>query len=192
MPGMARDGRQDRRTRSRARALGSTDGARQHPSPRGSAGAARPDRDAIVRAASAPIAPPRPPGSFDANGDGVIENWSFAHGGDSFANFTRRPSGSFGTDVTPPPTRTDDAARRPGDPRPPGRSHDRAPEHAGHRPPRRTPPTSTTVTAFVGSDQSAPVVPATAAPTPIVQPAGLLSNASSTEAGLVESAPASG
>ena len=29
---------------------------------------------------------------FDANSDGVIENWSIAHGGDSFANFDPPPS----------------------------------------------------------------------------------------------------
>ena len=36
---------------------------------------------------------PRPT-LFDANGDGVIENWSIAHGGDSFANFDPPPSGT--------------------------------------------------------------------------------------------------
>jgi hypothetical protein len=34
------------------------------------------------------------PELFDANGDGVIENWSIAHGGDSFANFDPPPSGT--------------------------------------------------------------------------------------------------
>jgi hypothetical protein len=31
---------------------------------------------------------------FDANNDGVIERWSFSHGGDSFATFTPPPSAS--------------------------------------------------------------------------------------------------
>jgi hypothetical protein len=34
------------------------------------------------------------PELYDANGDGVIENWSIAHGGDSFANFDPPPSGA--------------------------------------------------------------------------------------------------
>jgi hypothetical protein len=33
---------------------------------------------------------------FDANGDGVIENWSYAHGGDSFETFDPPPSGQVG------------------------------------------------------------------------------------------------
>jgi hypothetical protein len=37
------------------------------------------------------------PQLFDANGDGVIENWSIAHGGDSFANFDPPPSGAIDT-----------------------------------------------------------------------------------------------
>jgi hypothetical protein len=37
---------------------------------------------------------PAEPALFDANGDGVIENWSIAHGGDSFANFEPPPSGA--------------------------------------------------------------------------------------------------
>jgi hypothetical protein len=37
---------------------------------------------------------PAEPALFDANGDGVIENWSIAHGGDSFANFDPPPSGA--------------------------------------------------------------------------------------------------
>jgi hypothetical protein len=39
---------------------------------------------------------PAEPALFDANGDGVIENWSIAHGGDSFANFDPPPSGAAG------------------------------------------------------------------------------------------------
>ena len=43
----------------------------------------------------APDAPAANGGAwFDANGDGVIESWSIAHGGDSFANFTPPPTGS--------------------------------------------------------------------------------------------------
>src|SRR5579862_8589655 len=45
-----------------------------------------------ARAASAPRAASQPE-LFDANGDGVIENWSIAYGGDSFANFDPPPSG---------------------------------------------------------------------------------------------------
>jgi hypothetical protein len=46
--------------------------------------------------ARAPATPsgPEEPALFDANGDGVIENWSIAHGGDSFANFEPPPSGA--------------------------------------------------------------------------------------------------
>jgi hypothetical protein len=33
---------------------------------------------------------------FDSNGDGVIENWSYAHGGDSFETFDPPPSGQVG------------------------------------------------------------------------------------------------
>jgi hypothetical protein len=36
---------------------------------------------------------------FDANGDGVIENWSYAHGGDSFETFDPPPSGQVGADA---------------------------------------------------------------------------------------------
>jgi hypothetical protein len=43
---------------------------------------------------------PRPVQLFDANGDGVIENWSIAHGGDSFANFDPPPSGTAGVPDT--------------------------------------------------------------------------------------------
>jgi hypothetical protein len=53
------------------------------------------------RAASAP-AGPAPPELFDANGDGVIENWSIAHGGDSFANFDPPPDGATGADTKRP------------------------------------------------------------------------------------------
>jgi hypothetical protein len=42
---------------------------------------------------------PAPPGQrtqplFDANGNGMIENWSIAHGGDSFATFDPPPTGT--------------------------------------------------------------------------------------------------
>ena len=59
---------------------------------------------------------PRPT-LFDANGDGVIENWSIAHGGDSFANFDPPPSGTtesagtkphHGTDALATPARVGD------------------------------------------------------------------------------------
>ena len=36
---------------------------------------------------------------FDANGDGVIENWSYAHGGDSFETFDPPPSGQVGANA---------------------------------------------------------------------------------------------
>ena len=66
---------------------------------------------------------------FDANGDGVVEHWSFAYGGDSFTNFAPPPSGAFGSDVVPP-RRTAGPAR--GTP-PPGRigPADRSPAPAG-------------------------------------------------------------
>jgi hypothetical protein len=41
---------------------------------------------------------------FDANGDGVIESWSYSHGGDSFANFTPPPPRS----TEPSPHRSND------------------------------------------------------------------------------------
>jgi hypothetical protein len=46
-----------------------------------------------ARSPATPSGPPEP-ALFDANGDGVIENWSIAHGGDSFANFEPPPSGA--------------------------------------------------------------------------------------------------
>jgi hypothetical protein len=36
---------------------------------------------------------------FDANGDGAIEHWSYAHGGDSFATFKPPPSGAAGANL---------------------------------------------------------------------------------------------
>jgi len=47
---------------------------------------------------------------FDANDDGVVENWSYAEGGDSFSNFDPPPSGSIGSESTNP--RKLDAAPR--------------------------------------------------------------------------------
>lgn len=36
---------------------------------------------------------------FDANGDGAIESWSYAHGGDSYATFKPAPSGAAGANL---------------------------------------------------------------------------------------------
>jgi len=63
----------------------------------------------VSRAPSTSDAPP-PTELFDANGDGVIENWSIAHGGDSFANFDPPPSGTTGSDTKPRPRAAADAA----------------------------------------------------------------------------------
>jgi hypothetical protein len=38
--------------------------------------------------------PSAAPALFDANGDGVIENWSVLHGGDNFATLDPAPAGS--------------------------------------------------------------------------------------------------
>jgi len=36
---------------------------------------------------------------FDANSDGVIESWSYAHGGDSYETFNPPPSGQIGSNA---------------------------------------------------------------------------------------------
>lgn len=53
-----------------------------------------------LRAASEPHGP-QSHQLFDANGDGTIENWSIAHGGDSFANFDPPPSGATASEPRP-------------------------------------------------------------------------------------------
>jgi hypothetical protein len=79
-----------------AAAVAPKSGSGQRPS--GRAATARVDSDPRP-------APTRESGSaasqqlFDANGDGTIENWSFLHGGDSFATFDPPPPG---TDTTRP------------------------------------------------------------------------------------------
>ena len=60
---------------------------------------------------------------FDANGDGVIESWSYSHGGDSFANFTPPPPRSS----EPSSRKSNDAALGPATARP----GDRADANAG-------------------------------------------------------------
>ncbi len=65
-----------------------------HPVPRPSNG-----QPPATRAATADAGPR--PQLFDANSDGVIENWSIAHGGDSFATFDPPPSGTTGSDTKP-------------------------------------------------------------------------------------------
>ena len=62
---------------------------------------------APAKRASGPSAP-NPPASgtaphevFDANGDGVIESWSYAHGGDSYETFDPPPSGQIGANARP-------------------------------------------------------------------------------------------
>ena len=46
---------------------------------------------------SAPAAAPHE--LFDANSDGVIESWSYAHGGDSYETFNPPPSGQIGSNA---------------------------------------------------------------------------------------------
>jgi hypothetical protein len=43
--------------------------------------------------------PDLPAEVFDANADGAIEHWSFAHGGDSYATFKPPPSGAAGSNL---------------------------------------------------------------------------------------------
>ena len=97
-------------------------------------GARRSVRAATPRPASAPVDRARE--LFDANGDGVIENWSIAHGGDSFANFDPPPSGAAGADRRR--AHRTDASAADGASRARGRPTDRsgAREHAGRDPPR--------------------------------------------------------
>ena len=44
-------------------------------------------------------AAPVPALLFDANGDGAIEHWSYAHGGDSYKTFKPPPSGAVGANL---------------------------------------------------------------------------------------------
>ena len=124
---MARDGRQDRRTAQRGRP--------PDPDARERAGARRRARSPRVEAAprAATAHRTRRAQVFDANGDGAIEHWSYAHGGDSFETFKPPPSGTAGANVRkvghPPP----------GTAPPPstgGASHERACEHGRGRAPR--------------------------------------------------------
>jgi hypothetical protein len=65
-------------------------------------GGARPQSSAPTKAASGASATVDAPHEvFDANGDGVIENWSYAHGGDSFETFDPPPSGQVGANARP-------------------------------------------------------------------------------------------
>jgi hypothetical protein len=54
---------------------------------------------AVKRSANGDSAPDLPDQVFDANGDGAIEHWSFAHGGDSYATFKPPPSGAAGANL---------------------------------------------------------------------------------------------
>ena len=109
---------------------------------------------------------------FDANGDGVIESWSYAHGGDSFANFTpppprsTGPTGRHGSDTpsTTPNVKTPERAdASPGTP---------AAMHHAHAAYRRDGLSNAPVAHHSGSDprpaaSSPPVsVPAASVPTP--------------------------
>jgi hypothetical protein len=59
-----------------------------------------PTRGSVVkRGSNADSQPDLPEQVFDANGDGAIEQWSFAHGGDSYATFKPPPSGAAGANL---------------------------------------------------------------------------------------------
>ena len=62
-------------------------------------GGARPQSSAAAKAVSGSAPIDATHEVFDANGDGVIENWSYAHGGDSFENFDPPPSGQAGANA---------------------------------------------------------------------------------------------
>ena len=128
MPGMARDGRQDR---SDKRAESFTRSSCQPAGSPQSVAVTRPRRPGAGRARSC----------FDANGDGVIENWSIAHGGDSFANFDPPPSGAIDTTGTQEPST---AGARSSTPRPCACTRPTTTAHASARRPRFTTPTTRT------------------------------------------------
>src|SRR4051794_24472353 len=73
--------------------------------------------DAVKRAPDSTGAA-EPAQVFDANGDGAIEHWSYAHGGDSYTTFKPPPSGAAGANL-----------RKVGHP-PPGAASPPPPEHA--------------------------------------------------------------
>ena len=52
-----------------------------------------------ARRATAAVTPAVPAPVFDANGDGAIESWSYAHGGDSYTTFKPPPSGAVGSNL---------------------------------------------------------------------------------------------
>jgi hypothetical protein len=54
---------------------------------------------ALKRSSNADSPADLPDLDFDANGDGAIEHWSFAHGGDSFATFKPPPGGAAGSNL---------------------------------------------------------------------------------------------
>ena len=77
-------------------------------------GGARPQSSAATKAASGGSAPVDATHEvFDANGDGVIENWSYAHGGDSFETFDPPPSGQVGANTRRVSHTQPDVATRP-------------------------------------------------------------------------------
>jgi hypothetical protein len=106
-----------------------------HAAPRqgsGTQASARSGAGARPPAATAASAPATgAPALFDANGDGVIENWSIAYGGDSFANFDPPPSGSYGADATKTHDAAD-AARHSSDATPDSTGQARGPAHPMH------------------------------------------------------------
>jgi hypothetical protein len=69
--------------------------------------------DAVKRAAVSSAAADAQADLSDTNGDGTVEHWSYAHGGDSVTTFKPPPSGAVGANVrkvghpprgsTPPP-----------------------------------------------------------------------------------------
>jgi hypothetical protein len=58
-----------------------------------------PGPGAAKRAANADGTAPVAAAVFDANGDGAIETWSYAHGGDSYKTFKPPPSGAAGSNL---------------------------------------------------------------------------------------------
>jgi hypothetical protein len=106
-----------------------------------------------VPRASATTGDPQP-ALFDANGDGVIENWSIAHGGDSFANFHLPPIGTAGPPdpksrhgndaLTTPGRGTDHGTGRPTTPAAVHHAHDAYQRDGlGSTPPASTPAVAT-------------------------------------------------
>jgi hypothetical protein len=61
--------------------------------------ATRPQTSAPTPVAGGSTAAAAPHELFDANGDGVVESWSYSHGGDSFETFDPPPGGQVGANA---------------------------------------------------------------------------------------------